>query len=246
VLAAGGATATLEGSIWEGCGGGVTWTPGGTGIPAGASLTATPSGTSVSLALDLPEPSYAELLAAPGGPVVTLSASAAGGPVSDVAQVAFDLDATGLVALGLGADVATLAEGELAVLTARIESRVGAPLGQVRVTLVLQGLATAGPARVRGANKVSEAGGEVLLDALPPAGNVVVIQVPVRGTGRGGSASAEARSSGGHLLTPPAARPRTPGRLPGCGGCGAGGAEGLLALLALAAVLRRVGARRSP
>jgi MYXO-CTERM domain-containing protein len=224
----------------------VSWSQGGTGIPAGASWTVIPAGPAVDLKLDFPEATYAELLASPDGPTLTLSASGgAGGPQSDVASLPFGLDAAGLVTLAVSADVSTLGEGELAVLAFRLESKLGAALGQVQLTLALAGLAPAGQAGVKGANKVSETGTAVVLDRLPPAGQAVVVEVPVRGTGSGGGASGEVRSAGGHLLTPLEVSPRAAGRLPGCG-CGSGGAGELLGLLGLAlvAVRRRPGRAR--
>jgi MYXO-CTERM domain-containing protein len=113
----------------------------------------------------------------------------------------------------------------------------------VRLTLALAGLAPAGPARVAGASKVSDTGTDVVLDVLPPAGSPVIVEVPVRGTGSGGGASAEVRSSGGHLLTPPASAPGHSHYLPGCG-CGSGGAGGLLGLAALALLAGRRGRSR--
>jgi MYXO-CTERM domain-containing protein len=244
-LVPGGTSVSLQGSIWEGCGGDLTWTEGGTGIPAGGTWTVTPAGTDVSLRLDLPESTYAELLASPSGPTLTLSATGGGGgPRSDLASLPFELDAEGLVRLGVGADVTTLGEGELAVLAVRLESRITAPLGQVTLGLALAGLAPAGLARVNGAGRVGQAGNEIVLDGLPPSGQAVVVEIPVRGTGRGGAVSGEVRSAGGHLLTPPAAAPRTSGRLPGCG-CGSGGPGGLLGLLGLLLAAGRRRPRRA-
>jgi hypothetical protein len=114
----------------------------------------------------------------------------------------------------------------------------------VRVVDVLAGLAPAGPPRVTGAAIVATGadGAEVVLDALPPAGGEVTIELPVRSLGTRGASAVEARSSGGHLLSPGAAGSGGEEAPPGCG-C-RGGAAGLEALLALAAAAALRRARR--
>ncbi|MFO0581366.1 MAG: hypothetical protein U0229_03760 [Anaeromyxobacter sp.] len=236
-LVPGGATVALRGSIWEACGGTPTFTPGGTGLPATATWHAVPSGTSVALTLSLPEASYGALLDVADPPTLTLAASEAGGWQSTTATRSIGLDGRGLVTVDSTSDVKALADGALAVVTTRVRSRIAAPLGQVTVHIALAGLQPAGAVKVLGADKAGEArvagGIEVTLASLPGADGAVDVQVPVRGLGVAGSASAEARSRGGYPLTKPVASLKSSGRLPGCG-CGAGiGGDGALALAAL-------------
>lgn len=238
VLPPGGTIAVLDGASDAGCGTqSFTW--GGTLFDAAAGAyveEGTP--TTTRRTVELSEAIYPALLAAPD-PTVTLLARD-GAVASAPAELTLDLDASGLVEILHSADVAALAPGEVAVLSTTVRSRIGVPLPDVHVLDVLGGLVPAGPPRVTGASAIAtlRAGAEVVLDALP-AGAEVVIELPVRAVGARGASAVEVRSSGGHLLTPPAAGPGQDAALPGCGcGGGAAGAEGLLAL-ALVALLRR-------
>jgi MYXO-CTERM domain-containing protein len=234
-LPPGGTAAVLEGEAWTGCGRPVTFTWGATGIPAGA-IAATEAGTTWAReTLDLPEALYPALLA--GAPEVTLAARDDLGLESPRATLPLDLDATGVAQVSLAADRTSLGDGELAVLRATVESRLAVPLPGVTVALRLAGLAAAGPARIVGATGRDAGGGAVVLDALPPAGTAVVVELPVRATGARGASTVTVRSAGGHLLAPSTAPRSGEAPAPGCG-CGAG-APGGLALLALGALARR-------
>lgn len=127
----------------------------------------------------------------------------------------------------------------MAVVRTRLRSRIGVPLTQVRVVDLLAGLAPAGAPRAVGAGIIGTAAGgaEVVLDVLPPAGGEVTLELPVRSLGERGSSAVEARSSGGHPLTPAVESASGP-PAPGCG-CGGGGGSGLETLLALAALVAR-------
>ena len=249
VLAPGGAQVELEGSIWEACPGAITYAGGGSGLPPDATFTVDASGPTVLLTLGLPETTYPALLATPDPPRVTLSATQSG-VQSDTSDVPVNLDATGLVDVQQGADVTSLGEGQLAVITGRIESRIGQPLPAVRVTARLDGLAPAGPPVVQGAGTTSVGDVDVVLDALPPEGGPVLVQLPVRSGGQGGAAAFEVHSQGGWQLTPSAEATASAVRQPGCG-CGTGATDGAFGLLAVVLLLWRApltlarGARRS-
>ena len=236
VLAPGGTQVELEGSIWQACPGAITYVGGGSGLPPGSTFTVDVSGPTALFTLGLPETTYPALLATPDPPRVTLSASQSG-IQSDTTDVPVELDATGLVDVVQGADVASLGEGQLAVITARIESRIGEALPAVRVTARLDGLAPAGAPVVQGAGTTSATDVEVVLDALPPAGGPVLVQLPVRSGGQGGAAAFEVHAQGGWQLTPAAEPAAATVRLPGCG-CGSGGGEGVLGLVLLVLLLR--------
>lgn len=239
-LPPGGTVATLEGSAWTRCGP-VAFTWGGS-VFAAAALVVPEEGANVTRRiLDLPEASYVALLA--GDPDATLLATdPSSGLASPQARLALALDAQGLVEVEHSTDAVALAPGEATVLRTRLRSRLAVPLPGVRVVDVLAGLAPAGPPSVSGASIAGTAsdGAEVVLDALPPAGTEVVVELPVRSLGGRGSSAVEARSAGGHLLTPPARGGAGDSTEPGCA-CGAGGAglEGLLALAAVVAARRR-------
>lgn len=241
VLPPGGTATTVDGSAWTHCAGPVTFTWGGSLFAAAAGFAEQDGPTSTRRTVDLPEASYAALLAI--DPDVTLVASEAG-LTSPPATLALDLDAAGLVDARHETDRPSLAIGEVALLRTTLRSRLGVALPQVKVLDVLTGLAPAGPARATGATIVSTfAGGAgAVLDALPGGGGEVVIELPVQAVRDRGGSAVEVRSSGDHLLTPAASAAGGEQTLPGCG-CGAGGGGfGALGALALV-VLRR--ARRS-
>ena len=240
VLAPGGATASLQGTIALVCGATATW---GGSWPAGATVVDDPpQGSTVRRTVTLPEATYPDLLAAPT--VVTLATS---DPVP-ASTLTVDLDATGLVEVRHEADRPVLAEGDVAVLKTLVRSRIGVPLPLVRMVDFLAGLAPAGSPRVTGAALVEarRGGAEVVVDALPAAPAAVAIELPVSSLGGRGASAVEVRSSGGYLLTPAAGPPPTGEAPPGCG-CGSapGHALALLALVALRA-RSRAGARRRP
>jgi uncharacterized protein (TIGR03382 family) len=233
VLPPGGTSVALRGTGALQCGASATW---GGNWPAGATFVDDPPvGGALRRTVTLEESTYPELLA--GTTVVTLSTS---DPVpAPVASLAVDLDATGLVEVEQEVDRPALAEGEVAVLRTRVESRLGLPLPMIRVVDVLVGLAPAGAPQVSGAAlvEVRSGGAVVILDQLPPAPAAIEIELPVRSSGGGGASAVEVRSSGDHLLTPSAGAPGGGESLPGCG-CGPSGG-GSLALLALLALVRR-------
>jgi MYXO-CTERM domain-containing protein len=240
VLPPGGTAATLEGSAWTGCGDPVTFTWGGTIFDAAAGFVEEGGPTTTRRIVDLPESSYPALLA--GDPDATLLAADPGGLTSPPAVLALDLDAGALVEVEHAADVAALAPGQVALLRTTIRSRLGVALPAVRVVDALAGLVPAGPPRVSGAQLASSAadGTDLVLDALPPSGAEVVVELSVRSTGGRGASAVEVRSSGGHLLTPAAAASPGDVTTPGCGCSGPrAGPEALLALAALALVARR-------
>ncbi|WP_242371629.1 hypothetical protein [Anaeromyxobacter sp. SG26] len=232
-LAPGGAGAVLEGEAWSGCGRPVrfTWTT--SGLPAGALRTLDAGPTESRRALELPEASYPSVLA--GAPAVTLVASDDTGVTSPPATLPLVLDATGLVEVTHDADAAALARGEVAILRTRLRSRISAALPRVRIVDVLRGVAPVGAPRVKGAHaaEVAAGGAELVLDALPPAGGEVTIELAVSGTGAPGGSAVEVRSEGGHLLAPAAAASDGGARLPGRG-CASGGGGGAASLLAVA------------
>jgi uncharacterized protein (TIGR03382 family) len=238
VLPPGGTTAVLEGTSEAGCGT-QTFSWGGTLFDAAAGYYVEDgNATTTRRTVDLPEATYPALLAG-ADPTATLLAQD-GAVTSAPSALTLDLDASGLVDVVHTADVTALAAGQVAVLRTTVRSRLGVALPEVHVVDVLGGLAPAGPPRVTGAATAAtlREGAEVVLDALP-GGAEVVIELPVRASGVGGASAVEVRSSGGHLLTAPAAARGEDPALPGCGcGGGAAGAEGLLAL-ALATLLRR-------
>ena len=240
-LSPGGTHAVLEGEAWSGCGRPVTFAWATSGVPV--ALGALDDGPASSRrTLDLAEASYPALLA--GAPTVTLVASDDTGVTSPPATLSLALDATGLVDVVHDADEAALAAGDIAVLRTRLRSRISVPLPRVRIADALHGVTPAGPPRVVGASAVElrEEGAEIVLDALPPAGAEVMIELPVRGTGAAGASAVEVRSEGNHLLAPAAEARGTGGRLPGRG-CASGGAAGAVSLVLAALALRR-GARR--
>ncbi|MCM2334952.1 MAG: hypothetical protein NDI82_13545, partial [Anaeromyxobacteraceae bacterium] len=237
VLPPGGAAAVAEGQAWPACGRSATFTWGDAGLPGLVETALEADATSSRRSFALPEAAYPGVLA--GAPSLTLEAIDDLG-ASGAAALPLALDASGLVEVTAAFDRPTLQQGELGVATVRLASRIGVALPGVRVKVRRLGLALAGALRVAGA--AAAPGGaedEVVLDALPPLGAEVTLSVPVRGLGQGGAVSAEARSSGGHRLTPEAPGRAPEARLPGCGcGSGGGGAAGLLALL-LAGLARR-------
>lgn len=237
VLPPGGAAGEAEGQAWPACGRTATFTWSETGLTGLVETSRVADATSSRRGFALDETAYPGVLA--GTPALTLEAvddlGAAG-----TASLPLVLDAGGLVEVEVAFDRPTLQQGELGVATVRLASRIGVALPGVRVTVRSLGLSLAGAPQVAGAlASPGAAAGEVVLDALPPLGAEVTLAFPVRGLGEGGAVSAEARSSGGHLLTPPARGQGSRERLPGCGcGGGQGGAAGLLALL-LAGLARR-------
>jgi MYXO-CTERM domain-containing protein len=246
-LSPGGTVAFLDGQAWSGCGAQVTFQWSTTGIPAGV-LGEPEEGPGRSRrALVLPEESYPELLA--GRPFVTLVASDGTGSSSPPATLELALDATALVEVAHESDEVTLGAGEVALVRTRLRSRLGMALPRVRIQSRLDGVAPAGPARVHGATvlEVRADGAELVLEALPPAGSVVTIELPVRGTGAPGASVVQVRSEGDHLLAP-AAEARSGGApMPGHGCASGGSAAGAwlpLVVAALAAV-RRVARRRA-
>ncbi len=247
-LPPGGTTTTVEGSAWTRCADPVTFTWGGSLFAAAAGFVEEGGPTSTRRIVDLPEASYPALLASE--PDVTLLAVDPGpGLTSPLATLPLDLDATGLVAVEHVTDRPALAEGDVAVLRTTLRSRIGVALPQVRVVDVLVGLAPAGSPRVTGAAVAgtSAGGAALVLDALPSAGAEVVIELPVRAIGPRGASAVEVRSSGDHLLTPPASAAGGAETLPGCG-CGAAGSglEAFAALALLASRRRRPMTSRSP
>lgn len=237
VLPPGGAQGLAEGQAWPACGRTATFTWGEAGLPGLVENSLDSDATSSRRAFTLPEASYPGVLA--GLPALTLSAVDDLG-ASGAATLPLELDASGLVEVTVVVDRPALAQGELAVATVRLGSRLAVALPGVRVAVRLSGLAQAGAVQVTGAVATPGASGaEVVLDALPALGGQVTLAIPIRGLGVAGAASAEARSSGGHRLTPGAAPGAPRARLPGCGCAGGqGGAAGLLALL-LAGLARR-------
>ncbi len=234
VLPPGGTSLVLEGTAVLQCGASATW---GGNWPAGASFVdEPPAGTSMRRTVILGEATYPELLA--GTPVVTLTTT---DPLpAPVATLGLDLDATGLVEVEQDVDRPALAAGEVAVLRTLVRSRLGLPLPTISVVDVLAGLAPAGAPGVSGAAlvEVRSGGAVVVLDSLPPYPAEIEIELPVRSTGGGGASAVEVRSSGEHLLTPPARVSSDGDSLPGCG-CGPSGGGGEVALLALLALVRR-------
>jgi hypothetical protein len=246
-LSPGGTSAVVEGEAWTGCGTEVTFQWSTSGVPAGA-LGAPEEGAGHSRrALALPEESYPELLA--GRPSVKLLAADASGVTSPPATLELALDATALVDVAHESDEVTLGAGEVALLRTRLRSRLGTALPRVRIQNLLDGVAPAGAASVHGATvlEVGAEGAELVLEALPPAGSEVTIELPVRGTGGPGASAVQVRSEGDHLLAP-AAEARSGGApLPGRGCASGGSAAGAwlpLVVAALAAV-RRVARRRA-
>ncbi len=243
-LSPGGTRAIIEGAAWPGCGRPVTfaWATSGVPVPLGV-LGANDDGPTFSRrSLDLAEASYPALLS--GAPVVTLVATDDTGVTSPPATLPLALDATGLVEVAHDADEAVLAAGDVAILRTRLRSRIGVALPRVRIAENLRGVTPAGAPRVLGASaaELHEDGAELVLDALPPAGVEVTIELPVRGTGAPGGSALEVRSEGGHLLAPAAEARSTGGRLPGRG-CASGEAGGAASLV-LAAIAGRRAARR--
>jgi len=241
VLPPGGASAAAEGRAWPACGRSATFTWGQQGLAGLLETSLTADASSSRRGFALPEGAYPEALA--GAPALTLSAvddlGAAGTAVLPLA-----LDASGLVEVEVAVDRPALAPGEIGSATVRLESRLQVALPAVLVGVKLAGLGQAGALAVAGAAATAGAtAAEVLLDQLPPRGAPVLLTVPVRGLGGIGTIGAEARSSGGHRLTPPAGGGSAAGRLPGCG-CGVqGGASGGLAILLLLLLRAR---RRRP
>jgi hypothetical protein len=238
VLPPGGVSAEAEGQAWPACGRTATFSWGEAGLPGLVEQGVTGGPAWSRRAFAVPEAAYPDALA--GAPALTLAAVDDLG-ASGQATLQLAIDASGLVEASVGLDRPALAPGEVAMATARLRSRIGAPLPAVRVALRGTCLAVAGPAEASGASIVpGAAAGEWVLDALPGLDGEVAIRVPVRAEGGPGSLSVEAFSSGGHRLTP-AAGSAPPGQeLPGCGcGGGPGGAAGLLGLLALLLPSRR-------
>jgi hypothetical protein len=237
VLPPGGAAGVAEGQAWPACGRSATFSWGEAGLPGLVETAVEADATSSRRGFALPEAAYPAVLA--GAPALTLEAiddlGAAG-----AATLPLTLDAGGLVEVEVAFDRPALQQGEVGVATVRLASRIGVALPDVRVTVRSLGLARAGTPQVAGAvASPGTAEDEVILDALPPLGAEVTLAIPVRGLGAGGAVSVEARSSGGHLLTPRAQGRAAQERFPGCGcGGGQGGVAGLLALL-LAGLARR-------
>jgi MYXO-CTERM domain-containing protein len=234
VLPRGGATAVLEGVTATGCGlpaWGGAW-------PAPATVTDESRPTGVRRTVLVPEAAYPALLADPAFAVSLATTDPAF--AATVATLALSFDASALVEVTHESDRTTLADGDIAVVRTRLRSRVSAALPAVRVTHALEGLVPAGSPVVAGAAPIAASpdGTELVLDVLPAAGAEVTISLPVRGTGRPGGSSVEARSSGGWPLTPPVHTESAPARLPGCG-CGGGAGPGWTPLALLAFALRR-------
>ncbi len=236
VLPAGGAVAVVEGSAWTQCNVSLAWTS--SPWPTGAVVVPDQGPGWIRQTVTLPETTYPDLL--DGRPlVVELTATdPVLGPV--LATLPLEIDATGLLDLSHESDLAAIGEGEVAMLETRIGSRLGVSLPSVHVVHALAGLVPAGEPQVSGAAIVEtlRGGAEVVLDALPPSGAAVVVRVPVRTAGGRAASAVEVRSSGGHLLTPPAAAPVEAAPSPGCG-CSSSPAGGALALAALAFRRRR-------
>ncbi len=233
-LPPGGTIAVLDGTAATGCG---AASFGGTPWPAAATVTDASGPTWLRRTVVLPEAAYAALLA---DPAFTVSlATSDPGALAPVATLTLALDASGLVEVRQRSDRSTLAEGEVAVVRTILRSRVGVALPGLRVVNALSGLEPAGAPRVSGAALLATAAGgaEVVLDALPPAGEVT-IELPVRAVGRGAASAAEARSPGGWLVTVAARPAPLAGPAPGCG-CGAGSGPGGFVLALAAVALRR-------
>jgi hypothetical protein len=240
VLPPGGTTVVLDGTAATGCGG-VAF--GGTPWPAGATVSDALGTTTLRRTVTLPEAAYPALLADPAFTVSLATSDPVGVPSPVSFTVPFD--GSGLVEVTHTSDRSALAEGEVAVVRTRVRSRIGVALPLVRVVDVLAGLTPAGAPTVTGAVVVASArgGAELVLDALPPAGGEVVVELPVRAVTARGASGVEARSSGGWPLTAPARVEALGAPAPGCG-CGAGSAPGTLALALVALALRR-GVRRA-
>jgi hypothetical protein len=235
VLAPGGATATAEATAWPACGRTAAFTWNESGLPGLVEVQLVSGPATSARTFALPEAGYPGALA--GTPSLEVTAVDELG-ASGSATLPLELEATGLVEVAVQVDRAALAQGELAVATARLESRLSVALPGPTARVVVDRLALAGPIEVDGvAGAPGSAPAEVTLDALPPAGSAVTLRIPVRGGGLPGALAVEVRSSGGHLLTPAAAPEGASARLPGCG-CGAGGG-GWPALLALVLWWRR-------
>jgi uncharacterized protein (TIGR03382 family) len=234
LLPPGGAAGEALGSAWPACGRTATFTWSDAGLPGLVQTSLTSTASSSRRAFTLPESAYPAALA--GAPALTLSAVDDLG-ASGSATLPLQLDAAGLVGVQVAVDRALLARGEVAVATARVESRLGVALPGVRVAFRLAGLAPAGAVSAVGAAVAAGAGeGEAIVD-LPAAGAAVTLSLPVRSLGGPGAVSAEAFASGGARLSPAAEAAAPSERLPGCG-CGGGGA-GWPALLSLVALVRR-------
>ncbi len=240
-LRPGGTVLTIDGSAWARCGPvSFAWT--GSALDLPHSVTAGDGPGTTRLTLDLQEASYPALLAGGDPSAALVATDASTGLQSPAAALDLALDARGLVEIEHAADVVALQPGEVGVVRTVLRSRIGVALPDVHVVDVLAGLAPAGAPRAQGAAIVGTAAGgaEVVLDLLPASDREVVLELPVRSLGERGASAVEARSSGGHLLTP-AGEAGAPGATaPGCG-CGGGGAgvEALLAVALLAARRRR-------
>jgi MYXO-CTERM domain-containing protein len=234
-LRPGGTSLVVDGSSPARCASGVTFTWGGTLFAAVPTFVEEATATTTRRTVEVAEASYPALLADPSPAVTLVVADGLG--ASAPATLALALDASGLVEARHEADVPVLGPGEIAVLRTTLESRLGVALPGVRVVDLAAGLVPAGAPRVSGAGVLATArgGADVVLDALPPAGARVVIELPVRSTGEPGRSAVEARSAGGWLLTPPAPAAGGSEALPGCGCASGGGAEGLAALVLLLA-----------
>lgn len=236
VLPPGGAAGQAEAQAWPACGRSATFSWGEAGLPGLVERSRDADATTAHRAFSLPEAAYPAVLA--GAPALTVTAvddlGAAG-----AATLPLALEATGLVGVEVEVDRPALRQGELAVATARLRSRIGLPLPGVRAVVRLAGLALAGAPAATGATASPGAlEGEVVLDALPAEGGEVVLTIPIRGQGGPGGLAVEAFSSGGHRLSPAAAPGAEAQRLPGCG-CGGAGAGGGLPALLLALLVRR-------
>ncbi len=244
-LPPGGATFAIEGTAWTQCSPSFAWDV-SPPWPPGANVSTTGGAGTAVQTIDLPEAAYPGLLAA-AAPEVTLTATDGSVPLTASTTLQLQVDATRLVDVAHASDLAAIREGEVAVLETRISSHVGVELPSVHVVHVLAGLVAAGDPEADEADVVETLAGrtEVVLDALPPAGQDVVVRLPVRSAGGRAASAVEVRSSGGHLLTPAAAVPVEASPMPGCG-CGSSPAGGALALAALVALRRRARTRPSP
>jgi hypothetical protein len=236
VLRPGGTPAALEAEAWPGCGGPVSfaWSASGIDPVEDGGLESGPTWSRWHLVL--PDAAYPGLL--DGSPRVEVAATE--GAFSGSASLLLAPDGSGLVEVLHAADRPRLAPGERALLTTRLRSRIAAPLPAVRVRHALDGLVPDGPPAVRGAVMTgSDAlGTEVALDRLPPAGEEVTVELPVRSSGGPAASAASVVTAGGAPLSPGAEARAAGTPAPGCT-CGGGDAGGLWLLLAAAALRRR-------
>ncbi|HSN89795.1 MAG TPA: hypothetical protein VLS93_01085 [Anaeromyxobacteraceae bacterium] len=234
VLRPGGTPAALEAEAWPGCGGPVAFAWSSQGVDPLVDGGVVSGATSSRWSVLLPDAAYPGILDAGAA----FGVAATEGSFLGSASLVLAPDGSGLVEVSHRADRSRLSPGERAVLTTTVRSRVAAAFPGARVVHELRGLAPDGPPVARGAAvaAVDPSGLVVTLDALPPAGAEVSIDLPVRATGGPAASAAEVASASGARLSPPAAAVPA-GSAPGCA-CGSG-SGGAAAILVAAAALRR-------